>query len=326
MRRRNLLTLATGAALAPCLDLAAQQSGDGARRRIAVFTPFAMGSPLIKERLDALTEGLASFGWTVGGNIQLEHIGGAGTEHGPEIAKQVVASRPDLILAGSTPSVIAASRVAGTIPIVFVAVSDPVGQHIVESLARPGGAVTGFTNFEPAMGGKWLELLKEIAPTVAQAGLIYNPLTAPNIKSFEGSFQSAQAGLAVALADLPVHDDAELDRAIADVGSRPNGGLVFPTDPFTDFRARHIAELAVSLRLPAIQPFKTFVEQGGPHFLWYGYFGPLSSVGDLHRQDTARRKACRPAGPTAQQVRTGNQSEDREDARPHRVADNAGPR
>jgi putative tryptophan/tyrosine transport system substrate-binding protein len=280
MRRRNLLSLAAGAAVAPALDFAAQQDRDGALRRLAVFTPVPPGGPLPKDRLDALTEGLVEFGWTVGNNIQLDHFGGAGTDRGPEIARQIVAQRPDLILAVSTPSVAAVWRIAGSIPIVFAAVSDPVGQHFIESLAHPGGTITGFTNFEPTMGGKWLELLKEIAPAVTYAGLIYNPSTAPNMNSFEGSFQSASSGLGVTLADMPVHDDAELDRAIASVGNEPNGGLVFPTDPFTNFRGRHTAELAASLRLPAIQPFKTFVEDGG--LISYG-----TNISELYRRSAS---------------------------------------
>jgi len=262
------------------LSVPAQQRETGAPRRLAVFTSFPKGGALSADRSNKLRQGLAVLGWDVGRNILIEHYGGAASDDARTVAEEMVAAHPDLILAASTPALAAAARVSGTIPIVFAAVSDPVGQGFVKSFARPGGTITGFTNFEPEMGGKWVDLLKEVAPDVTRAAVIYNPTTAPNMNSFDRSMHTAAAARGITLVDTPVHEDNELEGSLKAAGNQPASGLVFPTDPFTNFREKRITEQVERYRLPAVYPFSTFVHVGG--LISYG-----TDIAELYRQSAA---------------------------------------
>jgi putative ABC transport system substrate-binding protein len=155
-----------------------------------------------------------------------------------------------------------------TIPIVFVVVSDPVGSGFVASFSRPGGNVTGLTNIEPTMAGKWLELLKEIAPSVARVALLFNPATAPYAQDYLGPFKAAAASLALEGMGAPVRDTSELESAIAAQAQAPNGGLVVMTDSFLVAHRAEIVSLAARYRLPVVYPFGFFAELGG--LLSYG--------------------------------------------------------
>jgi putative ABC transport system substrate-binding protein len=154
------------------------------------------------------------------------------------------------------------------IPIVFVVVSDPVGSGFVASFSRPGGNVTGLTNIEPTMAGKWLELLKEIAPSVARVALLFNPATAPYVEDYLGPFKAAAASLALEAIGAPVRDTSELESAITTQARAPNGGLVVMTDSFLVAHRAEITSLAARYRLPVVYPFRFFVELGG--LLSYG--------------------------------------------------------
>src|SRR6478609_6236969 len=189
MRRRDFIALASGAAVTWPLAARAQQPDR--MRRLALLTPYAERDPEGQARLAALRDGLGKLGWAEGRNIRIDNRWGAiGAESLQQSAKELVAQQPDLIFTQSTPTTIAVLQQTRTIPVLFVQVTDPVGQGIVTSLARPGGNVTGFTNFEPALAGKWLELLKEIAPHVARVAFLFNPETAPFAESYLNPFRA----------------------------------------------------------------------------------------------------------------------------------------
>jgi putative ABC transport system substrate-binding protein len=178
-------------------------------------------------------------------------------------AKELVALQPDVIVSHNTPTTATLLQHTRTIPIVFVAVSDPVGSGFVASLPRPGGNVTGFTNIEPTMASKWLELLKEVAPRIARVAFFFNPATAPYAEYYLGPFKAAAASLAVEAIAVPVRQITELESAIAAQARTPNGGLVFMTDSFLVAHRAEIATLAARHRLPAVYPFRDFIEPGG---------------------------------------------------------------
>ena len=222
-----------------------------------------------------------TLGWTEGSNLRIDFrwaIPG-NAEAMRRIAKELVALQPDLILSHSTPTTAALLQETSTIPIVFVTVSDPVGSGFVASFPRPGRNATGFTNIEPTMAGKWLELLKEIAPRVNRVAFLYNPTTAPYFGNYLGPFKAAAQSLAVEAIAAPVRDTSELESTIAAQGRIPNGGLVIMTDTFLAVRSMEIASMAARFHLPAAYPFRFFTEAGG--LLSYGI--------DLH--DNFRRAA-----------------------------------
>jgi putative tryptophan/tyrosine transport system substrate-binding protein len=228
------------------------------------------GGPQAKARLDAFRMGLQKLGWAERRNIRLE-IRWATTSDAPQMerfAKELVAMRPDLILSHNTPTTAALLQQTRTIPIVFAVVSDPVGSGFVASFARPGGNVTGFTNIEPTMASKWLELLKEVAPNVTRVAFLFNPTTAPYAEYYLKPFKAAAASLALEPTSAPVRTSSELEAAIATHARTPNGGLVIMTDSFLVTRRAQITSLAEHHRLPAVYPFRDFIEPGG--LLCYG--------------------------------------------------------
>jgi ABC transporter substrate binding protein len=175
----------------------------------------------------------------------------------------LVASRPDLILASATEGLAAFSDATKTIPIVFVSVSDPVGQGFVSNLARPGGNITGFTAFEFSMGGKWIEILKEIAPKLARVAVLFNPKTAPYFASFLQSIETGAVSVALPWTAAPVNDLAEIEPKITAFAREPNGGLICPSDSFTSVHRKTIISLAASHRLPTIYAWREFAPDGG---------------------------------------------------------------
>jgi putative tryptophan/tyrosine transport system substrate-binding protein len=267
MRRREFIALVGGAATAWPLTARAQQ---GERmRRIGVLMSFAESDPQAQARVAAFRNGLQTLGWAEGRNVRIDirwAADDAALMQG--FAKELVALQPDLIVSHNTPTTANLLQQTRTIPIVFVVVSDPVGSGFVASFPRPGGNVTGLTNIEPTMTGKWLELLKEIAPNVTRAVLLFNPVTAPYAESYLGPFKAAAASLAVEMIAAPVRDSSELESAIAAQARAPNGGLVVMTDSFLVAHRAEITSLAARYRLPAVYPFRFFIELGG--LLSYG--------------------------------------------------------
>jgi putative ABC transport system substrate-binding protein len=150
-----------------------------------------------------------------------------------------------------------------TIPIVFTQVSDPLGQDFVKSLAQPGGAVTGFSNYDRAMGGKWLELLKEVAPAVTRAAVVFNPQTAPYAALYMRSIKAAATSVAANVTTLELHDGAEIEPALMAFAREPGGGLIVMTDAFTSVHRKQIIELAARLSVPAMYPYRYYVADGG---------------------------------------------------------------
>ena len=183
-------------------------------------------------------------------------------------AKELVALQPDLILAQSTPTTAALLQQTRTIPIIFVLVADPVGSGFVASFPHPGGNVTGFTLMEPTMPGKWLELLKEIAPRVARVAFVSNPTTAPYAEFFLNSFKAAAASFAVEAIAAPVRDKSELESVVAAMAREPNCDLIVMPDSFMRTQRAEITSLAARYRLPAVYPFRYYAELGG--LLSYG--------------------------------------------------------
>jgi putative ABC transport system substrate-binding protein len=267
MRRREFITLV--GSVATIWSFAARAQQTERLRRISVLMSFAESDPEAQARVAAFRKGLQELGWAEGRNIHSD-IRWAADDAAlmQRFAKELVALHPDLILSHNTPTTASLLQQTRTIPIVFAVVSDPVGSGFVVSFPRPGGNVTGFTNIEPTMAGKWLELLKEIAPHVARVAFLFNPATAPYAEDYLGPFKAAAASLALEAIGAPVRDTSELESAIAAQARAPNGGLVVMTDSFLVAHRVEITSLAARYRLPATYPFRSFVELGG--LLSYG--------------------------------------------------------
>ena len=268
MRRRELVTLLGSAAAAWPLVARAQQPAR--MRRIGVLMSFAESDPQAQARVAAFRKGLQTFGWAEGRNVSID-IRWTTTSDVPAMqrfARELVALQPDLILSHNTPTTATLLQHTRTIPIVFAVVSDPIGSGFVASFPQPGGNVTGFTNIEPTMAGKWLELLREVAPHVARVAFLFNPATAPYAEHYLEFFRAAAASAAVEAMAAPVRNTSELESAIAAQVRTPNGGMVVMTDSFLVTHRAKITALAARYRLPAVYPFRDFIEVGG--LLFYG--------------------------------------------------------
>jgi ABC-type uncharacterized transport system substrate-binding protein len=269
MRRRDFITLVGGGAafVAPRVARAQQFGG---MRRIGVLMGFAESDPIAQAYLVALSDGLQKIGWIEGRSIRIEIRWAKADDEmvRQRLAKDLVALQPDVIISHNTPTTAALLQQTRTIPIVFAIVSDPVGTGFVASFSRPGGNVTGFTNIEPTIAGKWLELLKEIAPRVNRVALLFNPATAPFAEYYLNPFKTAATSFGVEAIVAPVRDRSELESAIAARARAPNGGLVVMTDSFMTAHRAEITSLTARYRLPAVYPFRSFTEVGG--LLSYG--------------------------------------------------------
>jgi putative ABC transport system substrate-binding protein len=277
MRRRDFLFVLGSAAVAWPLAGHAQQPGDV--RRVAILLSLPKDSPVSLLGLAAFRAGMEKLGWIEGKNVRYE-IQSAGTggrirEH----AKEVVRQTPDVIYVLGTPVTVAVHRETKNLPIVFAMTSDPVGDGVVESLARPGGNVTGFTALYPEIVGKWIQLLKEIAPGTKRAAALFNPRTAPFAKSsvLRQSFETAARQIEVEPIMAPVHDDGEIKAAIRSLAQTQGGGLVVMADPFLGRRRRLIIETVARHQLPAIYAFSAVAETR--QLITYG-----PDILDIHRR------------------------------------------
>src|SRR4051794_4950236 len=261
MQRRKFLTLLGSTVAAAPLSARAQQTAQA--RRIGVMIALAENDPEAQENAAALRDGLEKLGWTEGRNIRIDYRWGIGDPARARIVvKELLALSPDLIMPATTQMLVAAKEAAGSVPIVFVNISDPIGTGFVASLARPGGNVTGFTNFEYAMGEKWLQTLKDIAPHVTRIAIVANPKN-PNTALYLGAIEPAAKALGLQLAVTPVNDAAEIERTIETYASEPNGGLLVMPDPLTITHRELIVALAARHRLPAAYPYRFFATSGG---------------------------------------------------------------
>jgi putative ABC transport system substrate-binding protein len=216
-----------------------------------------------------LRQGLMDLGWIEGRNIEIEfRWPGGDIERVQTFAKELVERRPDVLMSRSSPTTAALKREAPNTPIIFVNVIEPVAQGFVQSLARPGGNITGFTNIDPSIGGKWLQLLKEIDPRISRVAVIYNHQTASYSELFVRSVQSAAPTFSVEAIAAPVHNEADIEAALTMFARRPSGGLIAIPDSFLLQRRELIIGLAARGHLPAVYWVPSFVSEGG--LLSYG--------------------------------------------------------
>jgi putative ABC transport system substrate-binding protein len=260
MKRREFMTL-VGAAAAWPLTVHAQQPET--LRRIGVLLNRAAGDPEAADTVGAFVQGMGELGWRIGGNVRIEYRYSAGN---PELfrkyASELVALAPDAILAASTLSVAALQQLSRSIPIVFTNVSDPVGAGIVDSLARPGGNATGFMLAEYSVSGKWLELLKQIAPELKRVAVLRHSANPAGIAQF-GAIQAVAASLGVAVSPIDVQDASEIERAVAAFARSANGGLVVTGSASATTHRELIITLAARHKLPAVYTDRFAVASGG---------------------------------------------------------------
>ena len=258
MRRRKFISLLSGSVAWPFVARAQQAQKVPL---VGSLMPFEKEDEEAERRQSAFQNGLEQFGWRNGQNIRIEYRWAGGDPNRYQShAAELVGLAPDAILATATPVLAAVRAQTSTIPIVFVQVIDPVSRGLVNSLARPGGNITGFTNFEFPMGGKWVELLKEIAPQVKSTAVLFNLDTAPYGESF---FQHSASSLSIEAVEAQVKTDTELTKAVEDSAAKLSGSPIILPDTYTAVHRDSIIELAGRHRLPSIYPYRYFATRGG---------------------------------------------------------------
>jgi ABC-type uncharacterized transport system substrate-binding protein len=279
MRRRALISLLGGAVLAPLLPCPhVARAQQDRTRRVGVLMSLAASDPDAQLRMAGFERGMRELGWVEGRNLRIERRwtpGDAGELS--RYAQELVQLAPDVILSNSTPAALALKEQGGSVPVVFVQVTDPIGQGVVASLARPGGNLTGFTSFEFSIGTKWLEMLKVVAPQVSRLALLFSPRTAPYADLFCGPIEAAASAFDVTPTRITAIDGAEIERAVEAFVRGPNGGLMVMPDITTTNHRNLIVALAERHRLPAIYPFRFFAVSGG--LMSYG-----TDIGDVFRR------------------------------------------
>jgi putative ABC transport system substrate-binding protein len=278
MRRRDFISLLGSTAAAWPLAAHAQQGEH--IRRIGVLMNAAAAEPEFQSYLASFIQGLRQLGWTEGQNFRIDvrwNAGDAGLSR--TYAAELLGLMPDVILTGSTINLTVIQQATSTVPVVFVQVADPVAQGFVASMRRPGGNVTGFSLFEFSLGGKWVDLLKQLAPRLMRVAFIFNPDTASYSSFFTPVIEAAATSLGVQLTTAPVRAAADIEPALALFARQPNGGLLLQGDNFTRLHQSLIADLAGRYRLPSIAPGNDFAKQGG-----LANYGPYFGVDDQYRQ------------------------------------------
>jgi len=275
MRRREFIAVLSAAAAWPLAGHAQQPERD---RRVGVLMPWSENDPLAQASVTALAQGLARFGWVDGKNIRLDYRFAADD---PALFKsnaaELVRLSPDAILASTPPAIVALHQQTVTIPIVFVLAADPVGLGLVQSLARPGTNITGVGAIDPPIMGKWLQLLKQIAPGITRVAVIFNPDTQPYAGLFNRAVDSAAASFGVTVTLAPVRDDATIEETIATQAREPGGSLISLPDSFNTKHRDVITAEAARHRLPLMGAGDAFPRAGGLISYW---FNPV----DLHAQ------------------------------------------
>jgi putative ABC transport system substrate-binding protein len=264
--RRDFITLLGGAAAWPLA--AGAQQGDRVRR-IGYLSSFDENDPEGKLRYSAFTQALAGLGWTDRRDVRIDvRWSGGDTNRMRALAQELVGLQPDIIVTNTTPATAALQQQTRAIPIVFVGVADPVASGIVARLDRPGGNVTGFANYEATLGGKWLELLSEIAPGLKRAAIMFNPDIFNPVSVYMPSFETAARSLKAVPITAPVHSDLEIETAIIALGREPGGGLVAMPDAFMNVHRAAIISAAARNNVPAVYQISVFARDGG--LLSYG--------------------------------------------------------
>lgn len=280
MRRRAfgilIGSLATTPAMRPS-PVSAQQ-GDSVRR-LGILLPYAESDAESRSNLAVLSKELTRLGWNEGRNLRIDvRWSGGDSAKVPFLAREIVADRPDVILSRSLQATAALARETRTIPIIFVVVSDPVGDGLVDSFARPGRNVTGFTNVEASLCGKWLQLLKEIKPGITRVAVVYGPATAASGGAYYLRLaEEAAATLALKIVATPIRDGAEIGDAISAFAGAGGGGLLVTPDATTTLHRAAIFAAAARHKLPAVYAFRYFTAEGG--LASYG-----TDVEDLYRR------------------------------------------
>jgi putative ABC transport system substrate-binding protein len=265
MRRRDFIGIFGSAAAWPVTTRAQQAERV---QRITALMSMTADDPEAQPRVAAFESGLRELGWLDGRNLRIEYRWVSDDDLLRRIAAELARMPPDLILATSTPVMAALQEQGLSVPIMFVQVTDPVGQGLVPNLARPGGHITGFTNFEFSIGTKWLEALKQIAPRVTRVALIYNPDTAPYADLFQRPVEAAAPAFAVMPITVAARSAAELERTVDAFARTPNGGLLVLPDVTNLIHRDQIIALAARHRLPAVYPYRYYAASGG--LLSYG--------------------------------------------------------
>src|SRR5215475_4979547 len=261
IRRRQFIVTLGGAAAAWPLAARAQQP-DG-MRRIGMLLALAEDDPEIRARLAAFRQGLEKRGWSEGRNVHIDYRFAPASAQVQVLAKELVALQPDVILAHSTPVTAALQRESRTIPIVFAAVTDPIGSGFVASLPRPGGNITGVMNYEYSVTGKWLAMLKEIAPSLVRAAFVANPKTATYYDYYLRAGEALAPSLGIEPVPTFVENATDIERAIASFASAPNGGLVVIPDVAAVVHRDLIIALAAGHRVPPVYFARYWVAGGG---------------------------------------------------------------
>ena len=262
MRRRKFITLLGGAAAAWPLPAWARQAGQR-MPWIGILMPFPKGDAEAQARVQAFRQELARLGWSEGSNVQFDERWS--TDNMDLVradAANLVSLNPDVIVTLGDRIIPILTKLTGSIPIVVAATSDPIASGAVESLARPGGNVTGFSLIEFSMFGKMLEILKQLAPGVSRVGMMYNP-DIPTAAAYIRSFEMFAWQLAVQPINLPIHDITDVERAIASLADQPNGGVLFPPDLTTTSLRKQLSALLIRHRVPAIFTLSAFIAAGG---------------------------------------------------------------
>jgi putative tryptophan/tyrosine transport system substrate-binding protein len=260
MRRREFIAGLGGTAAWQVAALAQQPDRV---RRVGFLHALAENDPEAQARVAVFREGLARLGWTERNVLIEQRFAEGDSGQMQTYAAELVSSVPDVIVVNSTPALAALKQATRTIPIIFSVVSDPAGQGFVASLGRPGGNITGFSFVDFPMLGKWLEMLKEIAPSVTRITLIFNPQTAPYYPAFLRDFAGAAATLGSEISATPVRDESEIEAAGSAFAREPGGGLIAAPDPFINTRRALVIALAERYRLPVIYGVRYFVNEGG---------------------------------------------------------------
>ena len=264
MQRREFIAGIGGMAAMWPLAARAQKT-----RTIGILMNGAAGEAMPQTNANAFVEGLRALGWVDGRNLRIEYRWNSGSaERVKAHAQDLVKLNPEVILSASTTNLVALRRATQSIPIVFLQVSDPLAQGYVTSVTRPGGNITGFSAFEFSIGGKWIELLKEVAPKLTRVAVMSNPDTSPQTKFFLRAIQSAAPTFNIEVVAAPVRSEADIVSTIGNLSGTNPGGLILPTDSYTRLRQTRIAELAREARVPALSAVLAFIDEGG--LLSYG--------------------------------------------------------
>jgi putative tryptophan/tyrosine transport system substrate-binding protein len=297
MKRREFIALFGGAAAWP---FAARAEQSGRVRRVGVLMAYTADDPEGEDRHKIFRQALSQLGWVDGYNVHIDtRWPGSDVDQIRKFAKELVGLMPDVVVVAGTPAVTTLQDETRTTPIVFVGVTDPVGQHLVESLAHPAGNATGFSLFEPSMGSKWLELIKEIAPGTTRVGIIFNPETAAGTQLYLNSLEAAAPSFSVQIIVIQIRNDEEVQREIISFGDVSGNALIVLPDIFSITHRKLILQMASQYRLPAIYFFSYFAREGG--LISYGV-----DTRDLYRRaasyvDRIFKHANRPADLPVQQ-------------------------